>query len=324
MKNTNNNNLNKLYTHIPVMKKQVLEFLKCESGKIYVDCTLGGCGHAKVIYDLIGDNGLLIGIDQDIASIQNAANVFNKNDKKVKLFHSNYSTIANILINENIKGVDGILLDLGLSTFHIKESGRGFSFNLDEQLDMRMDTRIEITAFSVINEFSEKDLSEIFFKYGEERFSRQIAKRIVKLRKKNPIKTSKELGEIVFQAVPIKKNYKIHPATRTFMALRIFINKELEHLEKFLNDVYDFLNPGARLCIISFHSLEDRIVKMYMKKLSKDCSCPSYLPKCICNTKKQVNIITKKVIRPDEFEIKNNPLARSAKLRCMEKILVSS
>jgi len=311
------------YNHIPAMPAEVAYYLNCKPGKVYVDCTLGGCGHAVEICRKIVPDGLLIGIDQDMDAIKNAKRKLRPYERSVRLFNDNFTNLKTILSHLNITSADGILLDLGLSLYQLESSGRGFSFKTNEPLDMRMNIQSSITAEEIINKSSEESLRKIFSDYGEERRAKQIARKIVKIRKDKPIKTSGQLAGIVVG--PAKKgkssHHRIHPATRVFMALRIAVNRELERLESFMENVADYLNPGGRLCVLSFHSLEDRIVKRRIRTLEKGCICPPQFPKCVCNKKSVLRSLTKKVIRPTKEEIAKNPMARSARLRAAEKIL---
>jgi len=310
------------FKHIPVMLSQVLCYLNCTPGRIYVDCTLGGSGHAGAICKKIIPGGIFIGIDQDINAVRNAKKVLKSFNLTIHLFHDNFIYLPELLQQLKIDAVDGILLDLGISLHQLESSGRGFSFNKDEPLDMRMNSKSRTTAEDLINSMDEKNLKKIFHKFGEEHRAGQIAKRIVTQRQLKAIRSSRELAQIVCDAVPKKVlfNQKIHPATRTFMALRIAVNRELEMLDLFMENVADLLNPKGRLCVLSFHSLEDRIVKHRMNTLAKECICPPGLPKCACNKKSSVRILTKKVVRPTQDEVVNNPMARSAKLRAVEKL----
>ena len=311
-----------LYHHISVMPTEVLYYLDCKPGKIFVDCTLGGSGHAAAILKRITPGGLLIGIDQDIDAIENAKRVLKPFESNIRLFNDNFINLPSILSQLNISSVDGIFLDLGLSLHQLKASGRGFSFNKDEPLDMRMDIRSKIKAEELVNKYGEKELARIFREYGDEHWAYYIARRIVQERKQETIKTSKRLADIIKSAIP-KKNlfkYKIHPATRVFMALRIAVNKELERFELFMNNVPDILNPKGRICILSFHSHEDRIAKKSFQAMARGCICPPDFPQCVCNRKKLIRILTKKIVRPSESEVAENPMARSAKLRAAEKI----
>ncbi len=310
------------FKHIPVMLPQVLHYLNCKQGKIYVDCTLGGSGHARAICEKIVPDGVLIGIDQDIDAIQNATKVLKQFDLSIHLFHENFVHLPELLRQLRIAAVDGILLDLGISLHQLESSGRGFSFNKEEPLDMRMNIEAKTKAEDLINSMEEKSLRNIFQEYGEERWAGQIARKIVKQRQRKAIRSSAELAQIICDAVPKKAslNQKIHPATRVFMALRIAVNRELERLDLFMENVADLLNPKGRLCVLSFHSLEDRIVKHRIKALEKTCVCPPDFPKCVCTQKKIVRSLTKKVVRPTKDEIEINPMARSSKLRAFEKI----
>ncbi len=310
------------YRHIPVMPVEVLHYLDCRPGKIFVDGTLGGTGHALSILKKIMPAGLLIGIDQDRDAIQNAENILGEYMANVRLFHGNFVRLPDFLSQLGIEGVDGILLDLGVSLHQIESGGRGFSFMADEPLDMRMDVTASTKAEDIVNGAEEKNLSKIFKEYGEERWARQIAQKIVAARRQKKITSSRQLAEIVKSAVPQKASIsqRIHPATRVFMALRIAVNRELEVLASFLDGVMNCLNPKGRLCVLSFHSLEDRIVKHRIKALEKGCSCPPQFPQCVCGRTKTVRSLTPKVVRPTAAEVQKNPMARSARLRACEKL----
>jgi 16S rRNA (cytosine1402-N4)-methyltransferase len=304
------------------MVPQVLHYLNCRPGKIYVDGTLGGSGHAGAICRKITPGGVFIGIDQDVDAVENAKSVLTTFDVTVHLFHGNFINISEFLRELKINTVDGILLDLGISLHQIDSSGRGFSFQRDEPLDMRMNASSTTTAGDLINEMDEKSLKRIFLEYGEERQAGHIAKKIVRSRKQKAITSSSQLAGIISDAVGKSASFhrKIHPATRVFMALRIAVNRELEMLDGFMENVSDLLNPKARLCVLSFHSLEDRIVKHRLKTFEKGCVCPSDFPECVCGRKSTFRLLTKKVVRPSTDEIERNPMARSAKLRAAEKI----
>ena len=310
------------YRHIPAMPKEVMYYLNCRPGKIFVDGTIGGCGHAGKICEKILPDGLLIGIDQDMDAITSAEKVLESYASNIRLFHGNFIHIPDFLSQLKIAAVDGILLDLGVSLHQIENSGRGFSFRKDEPLDMRMDKQSGETAEGLINNLARENLSSIFKDYGEERWAKKIAYKIVDARKQKKIRTSKQLAQIVIDAIPGHALFKqkIHPATRVFMALRIAVNQELERLKTFMEQIADFLNPGGRLCVLSFHSLEDRIVKQRLKALEKGCSCPPQLPMCVCGQNPQVSILTKKVVRPTTEEVIANPMARSTRLRAAEKL----
>ncbi|NWH04765.1 16S rRNA (cytosine(1402)-N(4))-methyltransferase RsmH [Desulfobacter latus] len=310
------------FEHTSVMPNQVLAYQNLKSGDICVDCTLGGCGHAMATLRAIGSNGLLIGIDQDMDAITNARKVFDPFGDNVRLYHNNFSDLPGILKDAGINGVNSIVLDLGFSLNQLTQSKRGFSFKKEEPLDMRMDIRNSLTAYQVVNTYSEKQLADIFFTYGEERFSRRMARAIIEKRACSPITTSLELAKVIQGAVPgrAKAKQKIHPATRVFQALRIAVNRELERLETFMQAVPAMLVKGGRISIISFHSLEDRIVKQQVRAFENGCTCPRQFPKCICGFVKQMESVTGKPVTADAEELKANPMARSAKLRVAQKI----
>lgn len=310
------------YRHIPAMLNEVVNYLNCRPGKVYVDGTLGGCGHARAVCKKIFPDGTFIGIDQDIDAISNAETALKDCSSTIHLFHGNFIRLPEFLAQLRIDSVDGLLLDLGLSQHHIENSGRGFSFSKDEPLDMRMDIQSQQTAEKLVNTLSQAELQKIFRDYGEERLSKQIARRITYKRQEKKIMSSRQLAQIISDAIPAKaaSRQKIHPATRVFQALRIAVNKELERLEAFLDQVTDCLNPGGRLCVLSFHSLEDRIVKQRFKALEKGCTCAPQLPQCVCGRQPQIRILTKKVVRPSAEEVAANPMARSTRLRAAEKL----
>lgn len=304
------------------MPGEVIEYLSPEPGKIYVDGTLGGGGHSLAILERILPGGTLIAIDQDIDAINNAGFKLEKYKNNIHLMHRNFDELPEILEELDISGVDGILIDIGLSQHQLENSGRGFSFLKDEPLDMRMDLRAEQTAGDLVNTLDEKELADIFFKFGEERFSRKIAREIIQQRAERPISTSKALADLVKDVIPAKSaaKQKIHPATRVFQALRIAVNRELERLQSFLDSFTDLLNPKGRLCVLSFHSLEDRLVKKKIRELETACVCPPDFPICTCGKKSQVKSLARKVVRPGEAEIRRNPMARSTRLRACEKL----
>ncbi|MBU0465526.1 MAG: 16S rRNA (cytosine(1402)-N(4))-methyltransferase RsmH [Proteobacteria bacterium] len=310
------------FEHTSVMSQEVHEHQNLKPGNISVDCTLGGAGHALATIKAILPDGLLIGIDQDLDAIDHAKKTLQPFKENVRLFHNNFSDLPEILNANGIKGVNSILLDLGFSLNQLKNGNRGFSFNKNEPLDMRMDIRNDLTAFKIINSFQEDELINIFFKFGEEKFSRRIAKRIVETRNDSPINTSSELAQIITKAIPAKFVYaqRIHPATRVFQALRIAVNRELERLETFMEIVPSLLLKGGRLCVISFHSLEDRIVKQALRKFEGGCTCPKTLPICLCGFVTQMKSIFRKPLVPTKEEIALNPMARSSKLRVAQKV----
>ncbi len=304
------------------MKKEVLKYLKLEKNGLYVDCTLGGCGHAELILKNIGPEGKLIGIDHDKTAIENANKVLSKYLDRIILFKTNFSNIKKVLKKAEINKVNGILADLGVSSHHFDEGKRGFSFNHDGPLDMRMDKDLKLTAYNIVNEYSSSAIFRILKIYGEEKFASKITSQIVRAREKKAVKSTRELASLVKDAVPAKfsSKMKIHPATKTFMALRIEVNKELEALETFLNDAPYLLKKNGRLCILNFTSAEDKIVMNKFKELSIQCKCPPKLPVCVCGGKSDFKLITRKPLRPENEEIISNPRARSTKLRVLEKI----
>lgn len=308
--------------HTPAMLDEVIRILAPGPGKIMVDCTLGGCGHAAAICDRIQPDGVLVGIDRDADAVAHAAARLNFCRACVHIVHDNFAHLPQILGRLEIAGADGILADLGISLHQIERSGRGFSFQRDEPLDMRMDRQSVDTAAKILNRADEPELIRIFRELGEERHARAIARRVVAERKKGPIRTTRQLAELVKAAVPkaAAARAKIHPATRVFMALRIAVNRELERLDQFLDVVFDCLLPGGRLCMLSFHSLEDRRVKQRFARLAKGCTCPPQIPVCVCGKQPTVRLLTRKVMRPTAGEIKANPAARSTRLRAVEKL----
>jgi 16S rRNA (cytosine1402-N4)-methyltransferase len=310
------------YRHIPVMRSEVLEYLNCRPGKIFVDGTLGGAGHARDICERIMPDGLLIGIDQDPAAIANAGIVLEPFAARVRLVHENFAQIPDVLSQLGITGVDGILLDLGLSLNQLENSGRGFSFQREEPLDMRMDPRAPETAADLVNGLAEDELRRIFQEYGEEHFSGRIARRIAAERRRAPVQTSGELARLVCASVPGRTSgrSRIHPATRVFMALRIAVNRELERLEEFLDQVPHCLNREGRLCILAFHSLEDRIVKHRLRALSQGRQPESPFATNRERVPGALKVLTKKVLRPGPEEIAANPMARSTRLRAAERV----
>ncbi len=309
------------FEHIPVMLEETISNLHIRSNGIYVDATLGGGGHASGICDHLADDGILIGIDQDMDALD-AAQKKLAHYKNQKIFvHENFSNIKKILAEKKIHGIDGAILDLGVSSYQLDEAERGFSYMQDTHLDMRMDRTKDFTAENVINEYSEEQLTDIISKFGEERWAKRIANFIVEERKIEPIRTTGQLVSIIKKAIPASaRRSGPHPAKRTFQAIRIEVNNELEILEKGLQDFIEVLNPGGRICVISFHSLEDRIVKNVFKKSSMGCICPPEYPVCNCNRKANFKIVTKKPIAASEQEKEKNPRSRSAKLRVGEKI----
>lgn len=309
------------FKHRPVMLEEALSFLLPAEGKVIIDGTLGGAGHSSEILPYLGETGLLICIDQDEDAISAAKERLSKIGSRYKIFQTNYQAFDQCLAELGIEKIDGFLLDLGVSSFQLDTKERGFSFQQDAFLDMRMNRKSKLTAKTLVNSSTEEELSEIIFNYGEERWAKRIAKFIVEARKVSPLNTTKELVEIILKAVPRGARQEgLHPATRTFQALRIAVNNELDVLTRTLNKVSRFLNPGSRLVIISFHSLEDRLVKQSFLEHARGCICPPEFPVCNCNHQPIYKILTKKPLVASLREVAENPRARSAKLRAIEKI----
>ena len=307
------------FEHKPVMLNECIEGLNIKKNGIYVDGTLGGAGHSKEIARALNNTGILIGVDRDQDAL-NAAKENLKNYNNVKYIHGNHDDIIDILENENIDGVDGILLDLGVSSYQLDERNRGFSYLGENILDMRMDKTQELTAKKVVNEYGEEELSNLIYEYSEERFARKIAFNICKRREEKEIETTKELVEIIEQSIPKSKQNDGHPAKRTFQAIRIEVNNEIKPLFNTILDCIKCLNAKGRLCVITFHSLEDRAVKKAMLEAKGKCTCPPDLPYCVCGAKSEGKIITRKPIVATKEEQEENSRSKSAKLRIFEKI----
>jgi len=303
--------------HTPVLLPETIDLLNLEANKYVIDATLGLGGHSEEILKKIGPKGKLMAFDQDEANLKEAQTRLKKYEKQITFIHSNFEHLAEIASKHHFQP-GAILLDLGLSSPHIDDPERGFSFQKEGPLDMRFDKRQSQTAEKVVNNASEKDLADIIFHYGDERRSRPIARAIVLARKQTPIKTTTQLAEII--AATVKGKQKIHPATQTFQALRIYVNRELEVLEKVLEDSLKLLKKGGRLVVISYHSLEDRIVKNFFRDQTKNCICPKELPLCQCNFEKKLYILTRKPIIPTGIEVSANPRSRSAKLRAAQRL----
>lgn len=308
--------------HRTVLLNETVELIAPASGGFYVDATLGIGGHASLILKAGGDVELL-GIDQDREALRLAAERLREHKERIRLVHGNFSEIRDILKSEKIDQVDGIVADLGVSSLQFDSPERGFSFRFDAPLDMRMDPDADTeTAAEMLERLSEEEIANLIYQFGEERFSRRIARRIVERREAgDPVKTTTDLARLVEKAVRKNKKDKIHPATKTFQALRIAVNRELEILERFITDSIDVLKKDGRLAIITFHSLEDRIVKQIFQKQSGKCFCPPRFPKCVCGAEKKVEILTRKPVVPSDTEIEENPRARSAKLRACSKLI---
>ena len=309
-----------VFEHKSVLLEETIEGLNIKPDGIYVDGTLGGGGHAYEVCCRLNDKGRFIGIDQDAAAIEAAGARLSDFGEKVTIIRSNYCNMKSELQKIGIDKVDGIVLDLGVSSYQLDTAERGFSYREDAPLDMRMDTRQTLTARDIVNDYSEMDLFRIIRDYGEDKFAKNIAKHIVMEREKGSIETTGQLTEIIRQSIPRKfqKNAG-HPAKRTFQAIRIECNKELEVLRDSLDDMIDMLNEDGRICIITFHSLEDRIVKGIFKKNENPCTCPSSFPVCVCGKVSKGRVVTKKPILPSEEELEWNSRSKSAKLRIFER-----
>ena len=308
------------FHHISVLLDECIDGLNIKPDGIYVDGTLGGAGHSSQIAKRL-TTGRLIGIDRDPVALQAAGERLSPYADRVTLVHSNFCEIAQVLKDLNIEGVDGILLDLGVSSPQLDDSSRGFSYMADAPLDMRMNSEDSLSAYDVVNTWSYEELRRILFDYGEERYAPKIASAICKRRETKPIETTLELVDVIRSAMPAQAlREKQHPAKRSFQAIRIAVNDELGSVEKVMADAIPCLNPGGRLAVITFHSLEDRIVKNAMAEAAKGCTCPPNFPVCVCGKKPVVEIITRKPITASEEELEYNPRSRSASLRIAEKI----
>ena len=305
--------------HIPVLYYETLDNLVINPDGIYIDCTLGGGSHSEGILERLSDKGLLISIDQDTNAIEYSKKRLEKFGSKWKVFKGNFENIDTIAYMAGVDKVDGILMDIGVSSKQLDDPKRGFSYRYDVKLDMRMNTEQKISAYDVVNTYSEEQLSKIIFEYGEERHARKIAKLIVEERKSSPIEKTSDLIALIKRAYPERASK--HPAKKTFQAIRIEVNRELEVLENAISKAVELLKVDGRLAIITFHSLEDRIVKNKFKDLATACKCPKDIPICVCGGVKKFEIITKKPIIPIDDELKNNNRAHSSKLRILERIL---
>ena len=308
------------FKHTSVLLEETIENLRVKPDGIYIDGTLGGGGHSCEVASKLGEKGKLIGIDQDEDAIRAAGERLEEFGSKVVIIRDNYCNIKNILQNIGVEKADGIVLDLGVSSYQLDHAERGFSYKQDADLDMRMDVRQSLSAKDIVNTYPEMELYRVIKDYGEEQFAKNIAKHIVLARKENPIETTGQLNEIIKAAIPAKMRQNGgHPSKRTFQALRIECNRELEVLKNSLDDMIQVLNPGGRLCIITFHSLEDRIVKTAFKRNENPCICPPDFPVCTCGMKPQGKVIFRKPILPSEQEINDNKRSKSAKLRVFER-----
>lgn len=308
------------FKHISVLLDETIDGLDIKPDGIYVDGTLGGGGHSYEILKRLSPKGRLIGIDQDGEALKAAGERLKEFENQTTLVRSNYCEIDKVLKELNVEKVDGILLDIGVSSYQLDNLERGFSYKSDAPLDMRMDTRQELTAADVVNTYSENELFKIIKDYGEDKFAKNIAKHIVLARKEKPLETTKELSEVIKRAIPMKVQAKGgHPAKKTFQAIRIEVNQELTVLKGSIDKMIDLLKPNGRICIITFHSLEDRIVKTKFRENENPCTCPPNFPVCVCGKKSKGKVITRKPIIPSEDEIEENKRAKSSKLRIFER-----
>lgn len=309
------------FHHVSVLLDECIDNLNIKPDGVYVDCTMGGAGHSKEIVKRLSKDGLFIGFDQDINAINTAKERLSEYSDRVKFVHSNFQNLKNELEKIGVYKVDGVLADLGVSSHQLDEADRGFSYMQDAPLDMRMDIRCSFSAYDVVNTYSEAELSKIIKDYGEDNWAKRIAKFIVEGRKEKNIETTGELVEIIKKAIPKKARIDgPHPAKRTFQAIRIDVNNELGVITEMIDDAASIMNEGGRICIITFHSLEDRIVKNAFRDLATDCICPPHIPICQCDKEALVKVITRKPILPTDKEIEENPRSRSAKLRVAERI----
>ncbi len=309
------------FNHIPVLLNETIEGLDIKENGIYVDCTLGAGGHSLEILKRIGPGGKLIAIDQDEDALLEAQERLSAYKDQIYFVKSNYAYLGSILDSLSIEKVDGILMDIGVSSYQLDEGERGFSYQQDAALDMRMDKSAELTAAYIVNNYSKEELEMILWNYGEEKWGKRIAEFIIETRAEKPIETTFELVDIIKRAIPKKVRIQgKHPAKRTFQALRIEVNKELDALESTIGIAVERLKPGGRLAIITFHSIEDRIVKTNFLELARGCTCPPEFPICVCNNKPEIKIITRKPIIASEKELDTNRRAKPAKLRICKKL----
>ncbi len=310
------------FSHLPVLFAECMDLLRIRPDGIYVDCTAGGGGHSKGILDKLGPNGILISLDKDDQALEACRRVKNetKSSAEWKIIKSDFSQLAEVLDGLGINAVDGILADLGVSSHQLDTADRGFSYSSDGPLDMRMDDKEKLTAEIVVNRYTEDEIVRILRTFGEERYAGRIASAIANERKNAPIRTTAQLSRIIAKAMPAKsKNEDQHPARRSFQAIRIEVNHELASIEKLLKDAPEFLKPGGRIAIISFHSLEDRLVKESFRELEDPCICPREFPVCVCNRKSFGKSVSRRAIEASEMEAKQNKRSRSAKLRVFER-----
>lgn len=308
------------FKHYSVLLEETIKHLNIKEDGVYVDGTLGGAGHASVVCSHLGPKGRFIGIDQDEDAIQASSERLKPYGDVVTIVRSNYSNMKQVLADLGIDKVDGIVLDLGVSSYQLDTAERGFTYREDAPLDMRMDNRNDMTARDIVNHYSEYDLYRIIRDYGEDKFAKNIAKHIVRMREEKPIETTFELIEAIKAAIPMKiRMNQGHPAKKTFQAIRIELNRELDVLKDTLRDMVNLLQPGGRICIITFHSLEDRIVKTIFRECENPCECPPSFPVCVCGKKSLGKVISRKPILPSEQELEENSRSKSAKLRVFER-----
>ena len=309
------------FSHKSVLLDECIEALNIKPDGIYVDGTLGGAGHSREIAKRLGDNGMLIAIDQDEDAIKVASERLAVYGDKVRIVRNNFSNLADVCRELGVDKIDGLLLDIGVSSYQINEASRGFSYMADAPLDMRMDKRSALSAWNVVNEYSEAELKRIIYEYGEDRFAGKIASKIVFARSQSPINTTGELVQVVKCAIPAAmRDGGSHPAKRTFQAIRIEVNKELSVITPAIRSAVELLNGGGRIAIITFHSLEDRIVKQEFAQMTKGCTCPKDFPVCVCGNKPRLRLVNNKPILPSAQELEENSRSHSAKLRVAEKI----
>ena len=307
--------------HIPVMLGPVIDLLGCKPGGAYVDGTIGAGGYARSLLDKSAPNGIVLGLDWDVEAIERVREGLAGHEGRLTLEKSDFADIRMVLDKHGIRQVDGIVVDLGLSSFQIEDPQRGFSFMNEGPLDMRMNLDLTQTAADLVNALPERELADLIYRYGEERLSRRIARAIVAARKTGRLDNTRQLAELIRKAVPATRDsFRIHPATRTFQALRIAVNGELDSLHRFLPEALGVLKDGGRLCVVAFHSLEDRVVKKAFRTWALTCRCPRERVACECGGKPLVRLLTKKALRPSPDEVERNPRARSARLRAVEKL----
>lgn len=307
------------FKHVPVLLNETVDYLQIKAGGIYVDCTLGGGGHSLEILNRLNGEGTLIGIDQDAEAII-AAKEKLKAFSNVIYVHDNFYNIDKILKELEIPKIDGIMMDLGVSSFQLDEAKRGFSYMKDAPLDMRMDTQSELSAYHVVNNYTEQQLLKVLWEYGEEKFARRIVRKILERREVSPIETTLELANLIKESIPAKFQKQGHPAKKTFQAIRIEVNKELVILDKSIEDSVNHVKTKGRIAVITFQSLEDRIIKNKFRTLQDPCICPKDFPVCACGRIPSLKVLTRKPVDPTDTEMENNPRSKSAKLRVAEKI----